>query len=150
MIRMTLTTAASTLMFLAACGTGDLPVRNGPQSVHPSAGALAQRINGPATGHGVSPMQISGRSEARAIFEAYCTPGLSNNDRVMAMMESGRFAEGVPGRLPVDRFRSDVFIFFKLRTGNAQIGFTSRSASENYCVAVDGTAAGTELYVAGP
>lgn len=150
MIRLTFTTVACTLLFLAACGTGDLPVRKGPQAVHPSTGALAQRINGPSAESGGAPMQFSGRSETRTIFETYCTPGLSNNDRVMAMMESRLFAEGVPGRLPVDRFRSDVFIFFKLRTGDAQIGFTSRSASENYCVAVDGTAAGTELYVAGP
>lgn len=138
---------AATLSGCATSGTDGLSIRNGPQAVHPGTSALAQRGTGASAVRQTGALQAWGRSEARAIFDTYCTQGLSNNDRVQVMLASGRFANGVVGKLPVNRFRNEVFVFFKLLNGDAQIGFASRRGAENYCVAVDGTATGNELYV---
>ena len=152
-------------VFLGGCGGGrDVTVRNGPQAVHPSPSALAQggligagpaskavsyaKVNPAPTA--VAPQLANADTEARQLFETYCTPGVNNNTRVTAVVNSGMFGRQQLGKLPVPGFEEQVFAYYKSRSGNAQIGFTSRSATKNYCVTVDGTQTGKEFYVTGP
>lgn len=126
---------------VAGCSGPDLSgVRTGPQAVHPSS-SVAQPVAASASAR---------QSEAKATFDTYCTPNTSNNDRVQAVINSGRFGEPTFGKLPVAGFEDVVFVFYTLKSGKAQIGFGARRMVENYCIAVDGTATGKELYIDGP
>ncbi|WP_025061192.1 hypothetical protein [Sulfitobacter guttiformis] len=129
---------------LAACSDAKmLEVRDGPQAVHPSTGAV-RALTAKASG------QSSGATQTKSLFDTYCAAGSSNNIRVQAVINSGLFGDAVFGKLPLAAFEDVVFVFYTLKSGTAQIGFGSRRLVENYCIAVDGTAAGKELYIDGP
>ena len=74
----------------------------------------------------------------------------NNNDRVTQVLASGRFGPMQFGKIPVAGYEGMVFVFYKLKSGNAQIGFGARATGEQYCIAVEGTPSGKELYIAGP
>jgi hypothetical protein len=133
---------------LTAC-SGSVDVRDGPQAVHPSPSALAQGTASRAVSTPVASAP-DGQSETKSLFDAYCTDGMNNNSRVTAVTASGRFGKPQFGKLPVAGFEDLVFVFYKLNSGSAQIGFGSRRGTEDYCVAVDGTATGKEYYITGP
>jgi hypothetical protein len=73
--------------FLAACGGGrDVPVRDGPQAVHPSPSALAQ-------GTPAAPVTTTGESSialAETLFAQYCV-GKTFAQSQAALVASGRF-----------------------------------------------------------
>ncbi len=146
------TLIAAVLAGLAACGDGNIAVRNGPQAVHPSPSALAQGkpISAVAAPMAALASGSAQQSETKFIFDTYCADGLNNNSRVTAVIASGQFGTSQFGKLPVAGFEDLVFIFYKLKSGSAQIGFGSRGGTENYCVAVDGTRTGKEYYISGP
>ena len=78
--------------FLAACGGGrDVPVRDGPQAIHPSPSALAQ---GTAATPVATTTGDSSIALAETLFAQYCV-GKTFAQSQAALVASGRFGEPV-------------------------------------------------------
>lgn len=134
----------------AACGNANLAVRGGPQAVHPSPSKLAQGTSIASTAATPTGSIAKATSSTRALFDLYCAPYGNNAERVRAIEASGNFTGGGFGKLPVQGYEDLVFVFYKQKGAPEQVGVASRAGGQNFCVAVDGTATGTEYYVAGP
>ena len=79
---------ALTLLALAACSSGDVSVRNGPQVVHPSPSALAQ-------GRSFTAGQMTNAQAPTSVdelFDSFCRGKSSAAQSEAALKASGRFA----------------------------------------------------------
>jgi len=129
---------AATLALLAACGGSNSDaVRTGPQAVHPSPSALAQRADGAAPSVNASTSQPATSqtktSLSETLFRTYCLgkPNAAASER--AVVASGKF--NAPKVLDLKNIQARYATYTPKDGTNAAVTLVTGSTSDLQCSA---------------